>query len=166
MLRRTMRWVGQQVEKYGNEGVALEIGSKCVSSGIADLFPNYIGIDLEEGKNVNIVMDAYDISQRFKENSFDIVLCLYVLEHVPDIKGILEQINYALRKGGHFYVSVPLFDYPTHGYTNKEAKDYWRFSEDSVRDFIMKGYKILAYEFGRGNRPGGGPVLDCLGKKL
>jgi len=127
MLRRTVRWVGQQVQEFGAEGKALEIGSYCVSDGIRDLFSNYTGIDLCEGKNVDIVMDAYDIFKRFQPESFDTVLCLYVLEHVSDVKGMLEQIDYVLKKGGYFYVSVPLFGYPTHSYSGKKSKDYWRF---------------------------------------
>jgi len=165
MLRRTVRWVGQQVQKFGAEGTALEIGSRSVSGGIVSLFPDYIGIDLRAGNNVNIVMDAYDISKRFKRGSFDIVLCLYVLEHVPDIKRMLEQVDYALKDGGYFYVSVPLFGYPVHGYLGEGSRDYWRFSEEAVRDFIMEGYEIVASEIGRGNRPGAGPVMDCLGRK-
>jgi len=166
MLKRTKRWIGQQVQEFGAEGMALEIGSNSVSGGIVSLFPNYIGIDLQEGNNVNIVMDAYDISKRFKHESFDIVLCLYVLEHVPDIKGILKQVDYVLKKGGYFYVSVPLFGYPAHSYSGEESKDYWRFSEEAISEFVMKGYKIVASELGRGNRPGAGPVIDCLGRKL
>lgn len=166
MLRRTVRWVGQQVKEFGAEGKALDIGSYCVSDGIMSLFPDYTGVDLHKGPSVNLVMDAYDISKHFKCGSFDIVLCLYVLEHLPDINGILEQVDYVLKEGGYFYVSVPLFDYPAHDYPSKEPKDYWRFSEKTVREIIMKGYDIVASERGRGNRPGAGPVFDCLGRKL
>jgi len=166
MLRRTIRWVGEQVQEFGAEGHTLEIGSYCVSDGIKRLFPDHMGLDLCDGKNVDWVMDACDISKHFKRESFDNILCLYVLEHVPDVKRILEQVDYALKKGGYFYVSVPLFGYPKHGYSGKEPKDYWRFSEETVKDFIMDGYEIMASELGRGNRPGAGPVIDCLGRKL
>lgn len=166
MLKRTMRWVHDRVKEHDIKGRTLDIGSHNVNGGIISNFEDYIGIDLQGGRNVTMVMNAYDIYRTFERNSFDNVLCLYVLEHLPDIGEILKQVDFVLKRGGYFFISVPLFDYPIHSYPGEKAHDYWRFTEDTVKDVIMKGYEIVASEKGRGSRPGAGPVFDCLGRKL
>jgi SAM-dependent methyltransferase len=49
----------------------------------------------------------------FKKNSFDSVLLLEVLEHIPNDRQALEQINSVLVSEGMLYLSVP-FLYPMH----------------------------------------------------
>ena len=41
----------------------------------------------------------------FKENSFDIVICTHVYEHVPNSKKLFDEIYRVLKPGGHFSIS-------------------------------------------------------------
>lgn len=43
----------------------------------------------------------------FSDNSFDEVVCLEVLEHLPDYRRALDEIARVLSKGGKLHVSVP-----------------------------------------------------------
>ena len=43
----------------------------------------------------------------FADNTFDKVICSEVLEHIPDFKGALEEIERVLKPGGIFCASVP-----------------------------------------------------------
>lgn len=43
----------------------------------------------------------------FADNTFDKVICSEVLEHIPDFKGALEEIERVLKPGGLFCASVP-----------------------------------------------------------
>jgi ubiquinone/menaquinone biosynthesis C-methylase UbiE len=43
----------------------------------------------------------------FADNSFDGVICSEVLEHIPDYRAALREIQRVLRPGGYFFASVP-----------------------------------------------------------
>ncbi|WP_101758409.1 class I SAM-dependent methyltransferase [Oceanicoccus sp. KOV_DT_Chl] len=43
----------------------------------------------------------------FADNTFDKVICSEVLEHIPDFKGALQEIERVLKPGGLFCASVP-----------------------------------------------------------
>jgi SAM-dependent methyltransferase len=169
MFQLTHHWIRKQIKKFGNEGKTLEIGSYYRKRSPRDLFPGYIGIDKNPGPGVDIVMDADEIisSQRFKENSFSRVLCISTLEHAPNFEVVLKAINYVLKPGGHFYLTLPAYGFPLH-YSDPSGKipdDYWRFSELAIKEVIMKGYKILSWNESRSVGPSGGPVINCLGEK-
>ena len=66
---------------------------------------NYITGDLES-PIADIKMDLHRIP--FKDNSFDIVLCNHVLEHVRDDKRCMKEIFRVLRVGGWAILQVPI----------------------------------------------------------
>jgi SAM-dependent methyltransferase len=45
----------------------------------------------------------------FADNTFDKVICSEVLEHIPDYRSVLGEINRVLKTGGIFAASVPRF---------------------------------------------------------
>lgn len=67
----------------------VEFGSKDVNGNIHPLIgqAQYLGIDIEEGPNVDLVMDCVEFLGKA-----DIVLCLEVLEHSDNVEGIIQTI--------------------------------------------------------------------------
>lgn len=124
----------------------LDIGSKDrnLKVGARAQFPNseYIGIDLEKGSNVDMIADAYRLNSYFEKDRFDAVLCLHLFEHVARPWIILENIKFILQTGGIMYVSIPTIGYPVHNYPG----DYWRVTEQAVREVIFDGYDVLDIE--------------------
>lgn len=52
-----------------------------------------------------------DVQQlRFDSNSFDLVTCTEVLEHVPDYKKGLKEVCRVLDRDGYFFFTIPLYD--------------------------------------------------------
>ena len=45
----------------------------------------------------------------FADNTFDKIICSEVLEHIPDYRSVLKEINRVLKTGGTFVASVPRF---------------------------------------------------------
>ena len=45
----------------------------------------------------------------FADDSFDVVICSEVLEHIPDFQGVLAEIDRVLKPGGIFAATVPAF---------------------------------------------------------
>lgn len=67
---------------------------------------NYFTADLESPL-AKVKMDIHEIP--FPENSFDVILCNHVLEHVnDDIKAMME-INRVLKPGGYALMQIPFF---------------------------------------------------------
>ena len=77
----------------------LEVGSLDINGSVRNMFKSsYTGIDLQEGKGVDIVMDAVDIKNKFEPESFDCVLCLETLEHAKDPLSVVKNMKWVLQK--------------------------------------------------------------------
>ncbi len=72
-----------------------------------------------------------DVTTMEFENEFDLVLCVYVLEHVYDVRAAAERIHTALVPGGRAFIVVPAL-YPYHD----EPTDYWRFTEHALHELL------------------------------
>ena len=59
----------------------------------------------------------------FEDNSYDLILCNHVLEHIPDDLKAMEELYRVLKKGGTLIAQVPLNE-------NAEAT----FEDDSITD--------------------------------
>lgn len=110
----------------------LEVGSLDVNGtlryGIQKMKPSeYIGVDIEEGRGVNIICKAENLVEKFGEESFDFILSTCLLEHVEDWKTCVSNIKHVCKRGGYILIIVPSM-YPYHEYPH----DYWRFSKDDI----------------------------------
>ena len=145
--------------------IIIDIGSmdRNLKIGARAQFPDsqYIGIDFEMGDNVDFVMDAYELKKHFKREYFDAVLCLHLFEHIAKPWKILKQIDYILSQDGLLYISIPTIGYPLHGYPG----DYWRVTEQCVREVIFEGYEVLFIEHAKStyNKH---PFINGVGRKL
>lgn len=76
--------------------------------------------------------------------SFDAILCLDVLEHIPDVPGFIAQLAGYLRSGGLFFVHAPFYmihpAYPTHLRANRKYSG-------SLRPFHQCGLRLVDGEF-------------------
>ncbi len=66
---------------------------------------DYVTADLES-PIADVKMDIRDMP--FDDNSFDVVLCNHVLEHIDDDKKAISEIRRVLKKGGWAILQVPL----------------------------------------------------------
>ena len=57
------------------------------------------------------VRKAVDITNiTFDDNSFDLIMCTHVLEHIPDDRKAMRELYRVLKKGGLAFLNVPLFN--------------------------------------------------------
>ena len=66
----------------------------------------YLTADIESPL-ANIKMDIHDIP--FPENTFDIIFCNHVLEHVQDDKKAMSEMLRVLKPGGWAILQIPIF---------------------------------------------------------
>ena len=117
-------------------GPFLEIGAKDYGStvNLRAIFPEetYVGIDMEDGKGVDLVLDLTrpfeEIDSALAGRRFGSVFCLSVLEHCAQPFLMADNITRLLAPGGTLYVSVP-YAWKFHGYPS----DYWRFTHEGVK---------------------------------
>lgn len=60
----------------------------------------YIGLDLIEGRSVDVIANSHDMP--FDADSFDLVLCLNMLEHDSDPLGTIKEAYRVLKPSGVF----------------------------------------------------------------
>jgi predicted SAM-dependent methyltransferase len=65
-----------------------------------------VGADINDQLNLKMRFDLTAVP--VKENSFDSIICIHVLEHIEDDKAAIHEIYRILRPGGWAVVSVPI----------------------------------------------------------
>jgi len=87
---------------------------------------NYVGVDIEAGPNVDIVVSLKDKTYPFPDGHFDAVTSSSALEHDPRFWMTYLKMLRVLKPGGLLYVSVP----HTQG-EHRYPVDCWRFYGDA-----------------------------------
>jgi SAM-dependent methyltransferase len=90
-----------------NDTRVLEVGSKFVNGSVRPLIKRfckpkeYIGVDIEPGKYVDIVLPAEKIVEYFGVESFDVVISAETLEHIFDWRLVINNMKYVLKPNGY-----------------------------------------------------------------
>ncbi len=109
------------------DGPILEIGSKDYgnTSSFRAIYTGnpYTGLDMEEGKGVDVVQDLTLGTGQLLAEHFALGVCCSVLEHVNRPWIMAENITTLIRTGGKLFMSVP-WVWRYHAYPD----DYFRFS--------------------------------------
>lgn len=91
----------------------------------------YIGSDYRGGENVDIVADIHCLSKTLGADSFDVIICEAVLEHVAYPWIAAKEIAKVLKIGGIAYIETHQ-TFILHGYPD----DYWRYSESILKELF------------------------------
>jgi SAM-dependent methyltransferase len=116
------------------DGPVIEIGAKDYGSTVSfrDLYRGeYVGVDLEAGKGVDVIADLTAGLGPLQEGHFALAICCSVLEHTPTPWVMAENLTRLLRPGGALYISVP-WVWRYHAYPD----DYFRFSPRAVQSLF------------------------------
>lgn len=106
--------------------------SKCLQIGVkehhgAKFGPNWVSVDLYDTREfIDFNYDIHDL--KFEDDSFDVAVCLSILEHVPYPQKAISELHRVLKPGGKIWVQLP-FAYPYH----EGPQDYWRASPQGLR---------------------------------
>lgn len=115
---------------------------------ISDPDTKYTGIDIMPGNNVDIVMNAHDLT--FKDNFFDLVLCMQMLEHDDDAPKTLAEAYRVLQPGGVFYLTCASAEHPEHADLGGGSRAYiFITTDDLVQWLAAAGFKSRSCEIGK-----------------
>lgn len=137
------------VSRFTKNGLTLEIGFGRGRQGLffKGKIDNYYPVELNRNykndiwnkfKNLHIG-NACNLA--FKDNSFDQVVSVYNLEHIPRIEQVLQEVKRVLKKDGTFVVALPCED----GFLNNIIREF------TTMPLMKKHYhinydKIIAFE--------------------
>jgi len=121
----------------------LEVGSKYVNGSIRPfierLHPTeYLGVDIELGKHVNVILSAENLVEYFGSESFDVVIATELLEHVKNWRLAISNMKEVLKRSGYMYVTTRSYGFHFHSY----PFDYWRYGIEDIHR-IFSDFKIL-----------------------
>ena len=129
--------------------------------------PGAIGIDRNPASRADVLCDLNNLPYPFKENSFDRVLAIHVIEHVDDVIASMEEFHRLVRAGGTVRIETPHYtDFssfcdPTHrSHLNSFSFRYFgpdhggfgyyskaRFRQISVYVKLLAFWRWLGFEF-------------------
>ena len=114
------------VKDLNLKGKTLDVGSYNVNGCVREFFDDYVGVDMREGPNVDIITTANNLP--FENETFDNVLCLEMLEHDARFWESIKEMYRVLKPNGSFVITTRSNGFPNHDY----PYDYFRFSKDSL----------------------------------
>jgi SAM-dependent methyltransferase len=137
------------MKKYASEltGKLLDFGCGC--KPYQSLFVNiseYIGIDIEDRghdhKNEHVDFYYNGETLPFKDETFESILSNEVLEHVPNLHAILDELNRVLKPGGKILFTVPFVCFE-----HELPYDFRRFTIQGLINTLKEhNFKILMAE--------------------
>ena len=130
---------------YANEchGRFLEFGDPFWKSVFEpSSIDQYDIFGLSPGEGITVVGDIQNCPH-IPDETYDVIVCTMVLEHVPNPFLAVSELRRILKTGGRLLVIVPSA-FPYH--ITREYKDYWRFMPDSLTLLFQSGFKEVKFE--------------------
>lgn len=125
----------------------LEVGSRYINGSVRPLIEKffspyeYIGVDSEPGKFVDLLLPGERLLECFGPESFDVVIATELLEHVTDWRLVINNMKRVLKSGGRIYITTRSKGFPYHGY----PYDFWRYEIDDMKK-IFADFEIIKLE--------------------
>jgi SAM-dependent methyltransferase len=125
----------------------LDVGSADFNGSVRPLVEHwgcaeYVGIDMEPGPSVDLVLNADDCLAHFGPDSFDIVICLEMMEHSRNWQKSLHNIKGVCKPGGLVLMTTPARGYPYHGL----YMDFWRYQPEDFQA-LFSDFENVVTEF-------------------
>ena len=112
----------------------LEVGSLDVNGSLREYVESfkpasYLGVDLVPGKGVDYLCPAEFIVEALGKETFELVICTEVLEHIKDWKLVVNNLKQVCAVGGTILLTTRSKGFPKHDFPN----DYWRFEIEDMK---------------------------------
>jgi len=123
----------------------IEVGSCDMNGSLRPIIESwgepakYTGVDIIDGKGVDIICAAEDILEKFGKESFDVIISTELLEHIRDWKKAITNIKNVCKTNGIILITTRSFGFGYHGH----PYDFWRYGLEDMK-YIFSDCEILA----------------------
>ena len=139
--------VHQLISEYlGRPGKVLDVGAGTgkILSELKNKGWQIKGVDGEKeavrwAKKRGVVIKQHDLTKKlpFKNNSFDLVVSLDVLEHVKDDVGLLKEMRRVVKPQGIILITVPAYQW-LYSYWDKMLGHFKRYSRGDLEKLSLQ----------------------------
>ncbi|OGS48193.1 MAG: hypothetical protein A3K68_06655 [Euryarchaeota archaeon RBG_16_68_13] len=116
-----------------------------------DVRPGFLNVDRAPLPGVELVADFSHFPWPFRDNVFEEVLAIHVVEHIPNTLRVMEEIHRITRPGATVRVEVPHYKHsnaykdPTHvRFFTEESFDY--FGKDERSYYTRARFRVASVE--------------------
>ncbi len=99
--------IAEELKRECNPTRVLDVG--CSDNSLVNYFRGLgieaVGLDIKRTSNIDILGDGESLS--FKDNLFDLVTCIEVLEHLYNPENFIREARRVLVNGGFLYITTP-----------------------------------------------------------
>lgn len=118
------------------------------AAGIGERF-EFLGMDIDPGRKddvfaenpYTIVAGDAESPLRFERDSFDVVVCEQLLEHLHNPHQLISEIHRILRPGGLFVCGVPTFPEPIAKLRRAMVRRYGLRGSDHVQTYSLRAIR-------------------------
>ena len=154
---RFINFVKQTHPSYFSGKTVLEIGSLNINGSVRSFFIDsiYTGIDVAEGKDVDLVVNGED--HRGDANSFDVVISCECFEHNPEYEKTFINMVRLLKNDGLLIMTCATYGRPQHGtslsspadspLTVNQGQDYYKNLVQEDFNFLNLSHFFSDYFF-------------------
>jgi len=147
--RKYVNLIASNLPGFFEKKKVLEIGSLDINGSVREFFSNcnYTGIDVDEGKSVDIVCEGqkYDAP----DNSFDTVISCEVMEHNPYWAETFQNMIRVCKEGGLVVMTCATIGRPEHGTTRTSPHDSpltvgigWDYYKNLTQNHFIKNIDV------------------------
>lgn len=124
----------------------LEVGSYDVNGSVRPLVEahhpaTYVGVDVEDGPGVDLVVDCHGLAEAVGAGTFDVVLSTEMLEHVTDWRTCVAQMCEVVKPGGILLLTTRSPGFPYHPF----PQDTWRYTVTAMNG-ILREAKMVPWQ--------------------
>jgi glycosyltransferase involved in cell wall biosynthesis len=157
MYRTIQKYVGQRVLEagcgIGNFTEMLLDRSRLVCADLDDFYVEMIGRrfgHLENIRTIKTDLATQDVIDKVEPEKIDSIICLNVIEHIPDDEAVLANFYKLLTPGGHAIILVPAHPW-LYSKTDETLGHCRRYTQEMLQERLKKaGFEVAdLWEFNR-----------------
>jgi SAM-dependent methyltransferase len=143
VLRNLKSFLEQSLRRWVQAGVTVAdvgCGEQPLRSLVEGLGGEYTGVDVVQNRQGTVDVTADITKIPLPRDSFGLVLCTEVLEHIPDTSAAVAELKRLCRPGGAIIITTP-FTYPLH----EEPYDFVRLTPHLLQRLAIE-HSLEIYE--------------------
>ena len=143
LIEKQNKGVGTLLDVGAGTGDFL-VAAKSNNWKVFGMEPNYSARGLAKEKGVTLETDL----NAFKSQQFDVITLWHVLEHIPNLDEVVDQLSNLIKTGGTLIIAVPNFkSYDANYYKEFWAaydvpRHLWHFSQTSIKKIFKSEFSL------------------------